>query len=234
MNRLYPVIAAGAVALAGGAYWMTQSTASTTSATTEVGTTALAAVSNVETVSSEGSEADASGIVEMVLGAEDAPITIIEYASFTCPHCANFHENVFHPLKTDYIETGKVKFIFRDVYFDRYGLWASMVARCGGQERFFGMTDILMKTQREWTASGDPVAISDTLKKTGRLAGLEDSAVQACLQDEDKAKALIAWYQENAAADDVQGTPTLLIDGKKHSNMSYADLRGILDEKLGE
>jgi protein-disulfide isomerase len=229
MNRFIPLIAAAAVAVAGGAYWMTNGQSSDKTASIAV----LPEVSNIQTVSSE----DAGGpvdIVEMAIGAEDAPITVIEYASFTCPHCASFHENVFKDLKVDYIDTGKVKFIFRDVYFDRYGLWASMVARCGGQERFFGMTDILMETQREWTSSGDPVAIADALRKTGRLAGLEDSALQACLKDEAKAKALVAWFQENAAADKIQATPTLIIDGEQHSNMNYADLREILDGKLGE
>ncbi|MFY0619847.1 DsbA family protein [Shimia sp.] len=224
MNRFIPVIAAGAVAVAAGAYWFTNQPATTLAVTT------LPSVSNVQTVASEST--DSSEIVEMVMGAEDAPITIVEYASFTCPHCANFHEAVLKPLKADYVDTGKVKFIFRDVYFDRFGLWASMVARCGGQERFFGMTDYLMETQGEWTRAGDPVAIADSLRKAGRLAGLEDDQLQACLQDEDKAKALVAWFQENAAADDVQATPTLLIDGEKHSNMNYEDLRAILDAKL--
>lgn len=226
MNRFIPAIAAAAIAAAGGAYWLTNSQTSTTTAFS------LPEISNIQTVSSEGA-VNEHGIVEMVMGSDDAPITIVEYASFTCPHCASFHENVLEPLKADYVDTGKVKFVFRDVFFDRYGLWASMVARCGGQEKFFGMTDILMKTQKEWTRAGDPVAISDSLRKTGRLAGLQDDQLQACLQDEDKAKALVAWFQENAAADDVNSTPTLIIDGEKHSNMSYNDLKVILDGKLG-
>ncbi|MCP4206661.1 MAG: DsbA family protein [Shimia sp.] len=226
MNRFIPAIAAAAVAVAGGAYWLANTQSSATTAFS------LPEISNIQTVSSEGADNE-HGIVEMVMGADDAQITIIEYASFTCPHCASFHENVLEPLKADYVDTGKVKFVFRDVFFDRYGLWASMVARCGGQEKFFGMTDILMKTQKDWTRAGDPVAISDSLRKTGRLAGLEDDQLQACLQDEDKAKALVAWFQENAAADDVNSTPTLIIDGEKHSNMSYNDLKEILDGKLG-
>lgn len=225
MNRMIPIIAVAIVAVAGGTFWFSQSNS---------GPAATSAVTQIEHVSSDGADVDTSGIVEMIMGADDAPITIIEYASFTCPHCAKFHETVLKPLKADYVDTGKVKFVFRDVFFDRYGLWASMVARCGGQERFFGMTDLLMETQSEWSRAGDPVAISDALRKTGRLAGLQDDAIQACLQDEDKAKALISWYQTNAAADEIQSTPTLIIDGEKHSNMSYADLRKILDEKLGE
>ncbi|MEP2532211.1 DsbA family protein [Shimia sp.] len=221
MNRLIPILLVALIAVAGGGYWYSQSSG------------VAPGVTNVEVVSSEGAaDVDTSGVVEMSIGAEDAPITMIEYASFTCPHCASFHDTVYKQLKIDYIDTGKVKFIFRDVYFDRFGLWASMVARCGGQERFFGITELLMSSQDEWARAGEPVAIADALRKTGRLAGLEDAQLQACLQDEDKAKALIAWYQTNASADDISGTPTLIIDGEKHSNMSYSDLRDILDAKL--
>ncbi len=222
MNRPLPFVLLALIAVAGGSYWYNQSYSP------------LMELTNIEPLSSEGSDVDTSGIDEMVLGAIDAPITMVEYASYTCPHCADFHEQVYKQLKTDYIDTGKVKFIFREVYFDRFGLWASMVARCGGKERFFGITDLLMSTQSEWSRAGDPVAIADALRKTGRLAGLEDAQLQACLQDEDEAKALIARYQENVATDDVTGTPTIFIDGEKHPNMSYVDLRGVLDAKLDE
>ena len=98
-------------------------------------------------------------------------MTVVEYASFTCPHCATFHNDTFKKLKADYIDSGKVKFIYREVYFDRYGLWASMVARCGGQEKFFGIADLIYKSQSEWTRAGEPAAIVDELRKIGRLAG---------------------------------------------------------------
>ena len=83
---------------------------------------------------------NASSIIieDMVLGDPNAPVTIIEYASFTCPHCKNFHEGTFKKLKKNYIDEGTVKFILRDVYFDRYGLWAAMVARCDNSEKFYG------------------------------------------------------------------------------------------------
>ena len=97
--------------------------------------------------------ADPLAIPDMVMGAADAPVEIIEYASFTCPHCANFHANIYPLLKADYIDTGKVRFVYREVYFDRFGLWASMIARCGGEMRFFGMAELIYEKQREWTAS---------------------------------------------------------------------------------
>lgn len=176
---------------------------------------------------------DTSQIVEMTMGPEDAKVTIIEYASFTCPHCANFHKGPLKQLKADYIDTDKVHFVYRDVYFDRFGLWASMVARCGGGEKFFGISDMLYEQQREWT-QGEPAAIADNLRRIGKVAGLEPDAVEACLNDTDKAKALVAWYQENAETHGVESTPTLVINEQKYSNMAYDDLKAIIEEKLAE
>ncbi len=78
----------------------------------------------------EAADVDTSSIIEMTLGNPDAPVTVVEYASFTCPHCASFHEGPFQELKKNFIDTGKINFVYREVYFDRYGLWASMIARC--------------------------------------------------------------------------------------------------------
>lgn len=176
---------------------------------------------------------DTSGIVEMTMGAEDAKVTIIEYASFTCPHCANFHKGPLKQLKADYIDTDKVHFIYRDVYFDRFGLWAAMVARCGGPEKFFGISDMLYEQQQEWT-KGEPAQIAVNLRRIGKLAGIEPDAVEACLNDNETAKALVAWYQANAEADDVNSTPTLIINDQKYNNMAYDELKAIIEEKLAK
>lgn len=176
---------------------------------------------------------EGSAIVEMTLGSEDAKVKMTEYASFTCPHCAQFHEDVFKKLRSDYIDTGKVQFTYRDVYFDSAGVWAAMVARCGGQEKFFGISDMLFTTQREWS-KGEPAEVADNLRRIGKVAGIDSDKLEACLSDRDKAKALVAWYQANAEADGVDSTPTLFINGEKHTNMSYEDLKAILDAKLAE
>jgi protein-disulfide isomerase len=181
----------------------------------------------------QAQDADTSQVTEMTMGPADAKVTIIEYASFTCPHCANFHTGPLKELKADYIDTDKVHFIYRDVFFDRFGLWASMVARCGGEEKFFGISDMLYEQQREWT-NGQPAEIADNLRRIGKVAGIEPDALDACLNDEAKAKALVAWYQENAEAHEVNSTPTLIINEQKYSNMAYDELKGIIDEKLAE
>ncbi len=192
-------------------------------------------VSDVNPVSTaEAQEIDTSAVLDMFMGNPDATVTVVEYASFTCPHCRRFHETVLKDLKADYIDTGKIKFVFREVYFDRYGLWAGLVARCGGPERYFGMADLMYKGQSEWLAGGEPASIAEGLRKIGRLTGLNDEQLNACLQDEDMANAMVAVYQENANRDGINSTPSFLINGEKYSNMNYADFKEILDNELGE
>ena len=173
-------------------------------------------------------------IADMMQGSFDAKVEIIEYASYTCPHCASFHAGPYKDLKKDYVDTGKVKFVFREVYFDRFGLWASMIARCAGPDRFFGMTDLLFKEQSLWSRAGDPAAIVAELRKIGLKGGMDEAQLNACLEDADNAQALVAWYQENAERDDVGSTPSFLINGEPYSNMNYADFSAIIKEKLAE
>jgi len=179
--------------------------------------------------------AEAAPVVpELVLGNPDAKVTLTEYASYTCPHCANFHAAAFKPLKAEYIDTGKVKFVFREVYFDRYGLWAAMVARCGGEMRYFGINGILFEKQQEWAASDDPSVVIGNLRTIGKTAGLSDAQLDTCLNDQKMAEAMVATFQKNMEADGVEGTPTLFINGTKHSNMSYADLKALIDAELAK
>lgn len=177
-------------------------------------------------------DVDTSGITEMELGNPDAAVTVMEYASFTCPHCASFHEGPYQSLKSEYIDTGKIRFVYRDVYFDRFGLWGAMIARCD-PNRFFGIASMLYKQQKDWLNAETPAAIADNLRKIARVAGLSDEQVETCLADEDKAKALVAWYEGNVEQDNVTGTPTLILNGEKLPNMAWPDLKARIDEALG-
>lgn len=217
MNKNVILTAVGAVVLAVGAYFFIGGNDQTPFA--------------VNAQSADLESVDTSGVMDPTLGDESAPITIVEYASFTCPHCRTFHENAFKQIKKDYIDTGKVKFVFREVYFDRYGLWAGMVARCGGGNRYFGIIDLIFENQSEWT-QGDPATIAGNLRRFGKLAGLDDATLDACMTDADKATALNAFYQKNAQADGIRSTPSFVIDGELHSNMSYSDFQALLDSKL--
>ncbi len=187
-----------------------------------------------ETATAEATPAAPIDLQDMTMGQADAPITLIEYASFTCSHCANFHETVLENLKKDYIDTGKVKFAYREVYFDRYGLWATIVARCGGEMRYFGISDILFNTQREWAASDDPNVVVENLKKIGRTAGMDNAQLDACLKDGAMAQALVDRSDAQMKEFDVKGTPTLIINGTTHPNMAYDDLKKILDAELAK
>tara|TARA_R110002167_G_scaffold346596_2_gene557322 strand:- start:32863 stop:33483 length:621 start_codon:yes stop_codon:yes gene_type:complete len=176
--------------------------------------------------------ADALEIPDMVLGVADAPVEIIEYASFTCPHCATFHAEVLPQLKADYIDTGKVRLIYREVYFDRFGLWGSMIARCGGEDRYFDIANLFYEKQREWTASGDPVIIIAELRKLAKTTGMTDEALDACMSDANMAQRLVSWYQANAERDDIRSTPSFVIDGENNANIPYARFRDIIDAKV--
>ena len=169
---------------------------------------------------------------DIPMGDPNAPITLIEYASYTCPHCANFHDTVFGKLKTEYIDTGKVKFIHREVYFDKYGLWAGLIAQCGGAPKYHALSGMIYETQKEWIGDGKDATIADNLRKIGLKSGLSKEQIDACMADQARMGAMIATYQKNATADEINSTPTLVIDGVKHSNMSYDELKAILDAKL--
>ena len=182
----------------------------------------------------DAGEVDTSIVKEMSIGNPDASVTVIEYASFTCPHCAHFHETVYDDLKKNYIDTDKINFVYREVYFDPLGLWAGLTARCGDGEKYFGIADMIFDQQREWIDTKDPNASAQNLRRIGKTAGLTDDQLDACFADADMAKAMVAVYQENRKADNVQGTPTFIINGETYSNMNYADFAAILDEKLAE
>lgn len=176
---------------------------------------------------------DISTIPDMVLGAEDAPITMIEYSSYTCPHCRDFHEGPFKQIKENWIDTGKVRLIYREAYFDRYGLWASMIARCAGPERFFPITERIFATQSEWTRAGGPAEIAAELRKIGKVAGMDDATLDACLQDGQKARTLVAWYQHHFDKDGIRGTPTFVINGELVENRPYEGFVEIFERELG-
>ncbi|MEP4195074.1 MAG: DsbA family protein [Aliishimia sp.] len=225
------MILAAAVAVLGlGAWYVTTPSSSSSSARVSAQNEALLGAANAQ----ETGDIDISTIKDMQIGNPDAPVTVIEYASYTCPHCANFHAGTYKQLKADYIDTGKINFVYREVYFDRYGLWASAVARCADTPTsFFGISDLIYSTQAEWSRAGEPAAIVEELRKIGRLAGLGNEQLEACLTDQDKLRTLVAWYQHNAEADGISSTPSFVINGKKYQNMAYPDMVEIIEEASG-
>jgi len=219
MNRLLIVALALAVILGGAAFWYANQP--------ESGGTPLA-----ESTDQDTGEVDLSIVQEMSIGNPDADVTVYEYASFTCPHCRVFHESAFKELKANYIDTGKINFVYREVYFDRFGLWAGMVARCGGPDRYFAIADLIYQNQEDWLEGGDPAQIAEKLRKIGLSAGLNNVQLEQCLNDGTKAQALVATFQANAEADGINSTPSFVIDGQNFGNMRYPEFAKTLDAKL--
>jgi protein-disulfide isomerase len=173
-------------------------------------------------------------IEDITLGDPDAPVKVVEYASYTCPHCATFHSETFKDFREQYIETGRVHFTYREVFFDRYGLWAAMVARCAGADRYFGVAELIYDQQSDWARQGDPAMVAERLKKIGAQAGLTQAELDACLQDGEMAQSLVAWYEANAARDGVRSTPSFLIDGEMHSGaLSLTQIGQLVEDAMG-
>ena len=109
-----------------------------------------------------------------------------------------------------------------------------MIARCGGEMRYFGIADMLFEQQKEWAASDDPAVVVENLKKIGRAAGMEDAAMDACMKDGAMAEAMVKHYQETSTADGLQGTPSFVIGGTLHTNMSYDEMKALIDAELAK
>jgi len=144
------------------------------------------------------------------MGKADAPVTIIEYASATCSHCANFHAGAFVQLKKDYIDTGKVHFIFREFPFDDLALAAFMLARCAPEDKYFPMLDVIFEKQQQWTRNNP----REELLKIAKLAGFTEESFDKCLKNEKVAKGIYDIRKAGADQFGVNSTPTFFINGK--------------------
>ena len=170
--------------------------------------------------------------LDMSMGSENASVTLIEYASFTCPHCAEFHNDVFPSIKKEYIDTNKVKFIYREVYFDAPGLWAGLLARCADKQMYFGIVDLLYKKQERWASGTSEKEILTELFSIGRQVGLKEEKINLCLKNKEKSLKLIDAYLKNSKADNITTTPSVLFDGELITYSSFDDLKLKLDVLL--
>ena len=170
--------------------------------------------------------------LDMVKGNSDAKVTIVEYASFTCPYCATFHKEIFPQLKEQYIDTGKVKFIYREVYFDAPGLWGGLLARCVSPEKYFGIVDLLYKKQSKWASGSTEKEILNELFSIGRQVGMEDEQINKCMQNKEKSLKMIDAYLENSKIDKITSSPSLVINGKLLKPNNFGDLAVEIDKIL--
>jgi protein-disulfide isomerase len=150
---------------------------------------------------------------DIAIGKADAPTTIVEYASMTCGHCANFHTNVFPELKEKFIDTGKAKFILREFPLDSLALAAFMVARCAGPDRYYPMVGALFDTQKTWAVPG--AEGQDKLLGIARQAGFSKESFDKCLADKGLQDKIVEVRKRANETFGVDSTPTFFIDGKR-------------------
>ena len=153
---------------------------------------------------------DRSWGIDEVLGKPDAKITVIEYSSLTCPHCAKFHAETFPQVKKDWIDTGKVKYIVRDFPWDPMAQAAAMISHCSG-DRYFTFVDTFFHSQSNWLRAADPLS---ALKGIARLGGMPAEEVDKCLQNSQLLNEITARKDDGEKVYSVDSTPTFIINGK--------------------
>ena len=148
---------------------------------------------------------------DQVLGAAEAPVTIVEYASMTCPHCAHFHETTYPELKKRYIDTGKVRFIFREFPLDPLAAAGSMLARCAGDGKYFAMIETLFSQQKTWAVQ-KPLP---PLKQLAKQAGFTEQSFEQCLANQKLLDDIEKTRERASTKLGVNSTPTIFVNGKK-------------------
>ena len=148
---------------------------------------------------------------EMAMGSESAPITVIEYASMTCPHCAHFSETTFPELKKRYIDTGKVRFLFREFPLDRLAFAGFLLARCVPSDKYFPMIETLFAQQRDWVVE-KPL---QPMRAIAKQAGVSQEAFDACLEDHKLIEGIEKVRSQAADKFGVNSTPTFFVNGKR-------------------
>ncbi|MEP9385721.1 DsbA family protein [Mesorhizobium sp. KR9-304] len=166
---------------------------------------------------------------DKVLGNDDAPVTIVEYASMTCPHCAQFHATTLPELKTKYIDTGKARLIFREFPFDPRAEAGFMLARCSN-DNYFPMVDVLFKQQQNWASVENA---KDALLQISKLAGFSQESFEACLTDQKLLDDVRAVQKRGSDEFKVDSTPTFFINGNTYKGaLTIAEMSAIIDGML--
>ena len=174
----------------------------------------LAATVSLLAACGQGGAGSAVSSEDNAIGPANAKVTVVEYASVTCPHCARFNEDVFPAFKAKYVDTGQVRYVFREFLTPPVPVAAAgfLIARCAGKDKYFSVVDALFHSQNEMYANGDPRSV---LFRIGQSAGLTNQQITACISDENAVAAL--QKRVDAAINDakINATPTFVVNGKK-------------------
>jgi protein-disulfide isomerase len=209
MSKIWIGLAVLVVVAIGGAWWYTTERPLPGIAVFSPATTAPAAAGGNSALAQEATTTAGD---DRILGKPEAPITIIEYASLTCPHCADFDKETLPKIKQEWIDTGKAKLIFRDFPLDGLALKGATLARCAPPERFYGFIDVLFRQQDVWARAADPQA---ALGRIAKLGGMSEDQFQACMKDDAMQNKILAMRMAGEKDYKVESTPTFFINGKK-------------------
>ena len=167
---------------------------------------------------------------ENFLGRKDAKVVIIEYASMTCIHCANFHKDIYPKIKEKYIDTNIIKFVFRDFPLDKQALFASVLAKCAPKKKYFDFVKLILTTQEKWISNDD--TFMNKLRNIGKLAGLNENKINSCFKDEKMVDNIIRTRSIGEEKYNINSTPSLIINEKKYSAMSYENFEKIIENLI--
>lgn len=174
----------------------------------------------------------AADLAESGIGDAAAPVTIVEYSSLTCSHCAAFHNTTLPELKKRYIDTGKVRLVLRDFPLDQVALKAAVIAHCAGPERRPQFIDVFFAQQASWIRAKDPV---QALKQLAQLGGLSAEKADACLADKSLEDAVLQARLDGQQKFDISSTPTFIVDGKSYAgDQSIEQFAALVDPLLGQ
>ena len=169
-------------------------------------------------------------MADRALGRADAPVTIIEYSSLTCPHCASFHKETLPLIKKTYIDTGKARLIYRDYPIGGLALAAALMARCAGPKRYFGFIELLFRNQANWSTSKNPRA---ELARIALFGGMPEKEFDACLKNQPLMNAIRTRAKTDGEIHGIDSTPTFIIEGEKVSGAYPFDhFKKIIDSAL--
>jgi len=169
---------------------------------------------------------------DIPMGPENAKVTIYEYSSFTCNHCGDYKTNTFPELKKKYIDTGKVRYIRRELSFDPLAMGAAMLARCSGKEKYEAVSELLFQQQEKWAFTEKPL---DGLRTIMRQTGMSDEQFDSCLKDQKTLDGLLAVKNRASDVLKIESTPTFFINGKRVLGARpIADFEKEIDEALAK
>jgi len=225
MNRRNILIGLGVIgagAAAGGAWWLSRDRSTAPMASGGAGQPAQPAIL-----------ATAAGDMPLyeddhILGQAAAPVTILEFASLTCPHCAAFHKDTLPEVKKEWIETGRARLVFRHFPLDKVALRAAAVADCIPGDGFFGFLGVLFANQAKWAHAEDPFQV---IGQYAALAGLDKATYEACLNDDAKIDSILARQADGSKKYNIASTPSFVVNGTPVvGNQSYQEFSKVLEQ----